>query len=110
VIEHDNDAKNRAMISEDELKDVSGGDGEAMNPFDDFLSRDYVFDFSKSGSTPKYSVGEQVGHHGYRVTVTNVSEEAEGWFCKEYEYTVRVDEGEYINRTGTVYEHQLYKL
>ena len=115
--EKENDAKRRAMISEDELNDVAGGSfTDAETKSDKYVRPINVFSFASSDDTPKFAIGETVMYIGHmfdpnsRAVITGRKSELEGMVCKEFAYYIRILEGDYAGETGCCFEHQLEKL
>ena len=96
--------ENKAL-KDHELKDVAGGVEEAESKKENLVRK--LSSLDKSGPTPKFAAGMRIlywdDHQSFPGVIIAVSGEATGWACKEFEYTIKLDEGS----SGICWEHQL---
>lgn len=112
---NENDIRNRTMISDDELKEVSGGDGGACDDmYENFIILGRIGSFDESKGDPIFSVGEQAIYNGRnssaRALILSRYDEKGEFIWKEWEYNIRIIEGPHVNETGDCFEHMLKKL
>jgi hypothetical protein len=113
--EKEKEMKNGKMISDDELDDVAGGRcvGTGIKDTTTFVSKSCAFSFAESGDTACFSVGQRVSYctseigSKYSDAVILEVLDKDGWFCKEFVYSIRIVGKYHYGETGECFEHQL---
>jgi len=105
--EKDKDVKLKSLMPDDELNGVAGGTEDLI----DFKFVHKRGSTDSSGDIPKYAAGQTVKYLGEgqvpKAIIISIAKDKAGILFKEFVYTIRITEGDYLDQQGECYEHQI---